>query len=263
MKYIDVVGKNIEEAIKQGLIELNTTEDNVEVTVLKQAGMFSKAKVRLTLINETQPIVEEKEHLSLTDIEKKLNEEKLVEEKLNEENKSNEEQNKEEIEENANPQVEANQSTEITTLAGKVLVDICAQISSNITIKETQKERVIVYEISGEGSDKLIGKGGQALEGLQLILNSINRHKEPQKPDVVVRIAEYEKMKESKLQKIAIDSANKAIEINNTVRLQTMNSYERRIVHAFLQQDDRVETESFGVEPYRYITVRPKVKKED
>ena len=84
MKYIDVVGKNIEEAIKQGLIELNTTEDNVEVTVLKRAGMFSKAKVRLTLINEAQPIVEEKEHLSLTDIEKKLDEEKsVVENKTN------------------------------------------------------------------------------------------------------------------------------------------------------------------------------------
>ena len=33
MKYIDVVGKSIEEAIKQGLNELNTSEDNVEVTV--------------------------------------------------------------------------------------------------------------------------------------------------------------------------------------------------------------------------------------
>ena len=258
MKYIDVVGKNIKEAIKQGLIELNTTEDNVEVTVLKQSGMFSKAKVRLTLINEAQPIVEVKEHLSLTDIEKKLDEEKSVVE-----NKTNEEQNKEEVEEKDVSQVEANQSTEITTLAGKVLADVCASISSSIVIKETQKERVVVYEISGEGSDKLIGKGGQALEGLQLILNSINRHKQAQMPYIVVRIAEYEKMKENKLQKIAIDSANKAIEINNTVRLQTMNSYERRIVHAFLQQDDRVETESFGVEPYRYITVRPKVKKED
>jgi len=251
MKYIDVVGKTIEEAIKEGLIELNTTEDNVEVTVLKQAGMFSKAKVRLTLINEVQEQKEETQKYSLSDIEKKLDEENEAKNILANEQKA---------EVNAVESVDSVDNLEITTTAGKILAEVCAKVSPKITIKETQKERVIVYEIQGEGSEKLIGKGGQALEALQLVLNSINRHKEPQLPYIVLRISEYEKMKESRLQKIAVDSANKAIEINNTVRLETMNSYERRIVHSFLQQDDRVETESFGVEPYRYITVRPKNK---
>lgn len=234
MKYIDIQDKTIESAIAKGVEELGTTAENVEVTILKQPGMFSKAKVRLTVIEEnltapkSQPVVEEKKE--------------------------------EAPQQTPQAEVAPAQNTEITTPAGEVLAKICKEINPQIVISETKKDRIVIYEISGQGSEALIGKGGQGIDSLQIVLNSINRHKQDGASHIVLRIAEYEKTKEAKLHRLATESADKAVEINNTVRLPIMNSYERRIVHSFLQNDDRVITESFGVEPYRYTTVRPKDK---
>lgn len=240
MKFIDVQDKTIESAIEKGVLELGTTAENVEVTILKQPGMFSKAKVRLTIIEENmaKPSAEETMEAS-PEIEETLSEEVLTQ--------------------NADVSTPA-QDIEVSTPAGEILAKICKMINPNITISETQKDHIVIYEIAGQGSENLIGKGGAGIDSLQIVLNSINRRKQENASHIVIRIDEYEKTKEEKLHKLAVESANKAIEINNTVRLPIMNSYERRIVHSFLQDDDRVITESFGVEPYRYTTVRPKDK---
>ena len=37
-----------------------------------------------------------------------------------------------------------------------------------------------------------------------------------------------------------------------------MNSYERRIIHTTLAEDNRVRTESEGEEPNRYVVIKPK-----
>ena len=37
-----------------------------------------------------------------------------------------------------------------------------------------------------------------------------------------------------------------------------MNSYERRIIHNALTRNNKVYTESEGVEPNRYVIIKPK-----
>ena len=49
---IESTGKNLDEAIKNGLAELNVTLDDVDVEIIESGGWFKKAKVRLTVIEE-------------------------------------------------------------------------------------------------------------------------------------------------------------------------------------------------------------------
>jgi len=49
MKVQEFAAKTVDAAIEQGLAELKTTRDNVEIEVLNAGGLFSKAKVRLTV----------------------------------------------------------------------------------------------------------------------------------------------------------------------------------------------------------------------
>lgn len=48
-KSIEIEASTVDEATKQGLEELQVDIDDVEVEVLKEGGLFSKAKVRLTV----------------------------------------------------------------------------------------------------------------------------------------------------------------------------------------------------------------------
>lgn len=49
MKSIETQGKTADQAIEIGLYKLGVTRDDVQIEILEQAGLFNKAKVRLTV----------------------------------------------------------------------------------------------------------------------------------------------------------------------------------------------------------------------
>ncbi len=49
MKSLETEGKTVDQAIEIGLYKLGVTRDQVKINILEQAGLFNKAKVRLTL----------------------------------------------------------------------------------------------------------------------------------------------------------------------------------------------------------------------
>ena len=50
MKSIEVQGKTVDQAIEIGLYKLEAKREDVKIAILEEAGLFTKAKVRLTLI---------------------------------------------------------------------------------------------------------------------------------------------------------------------------------------------------------------------
>lgn len=54
MDSIEVTAKKVDEAIKEGLKQLEATIDDVDVSVLDSGGFFRKAKIRMTLCAEVQ-----------------------------------------------------------------------------------------------------------------------------------------------------------------------------------------------------------------
>ncbi len=54
MKSIETQGKTADQAIEIGLYKLGVTRDDVKIDILEQAGLFNKARVRLSL-NTTSP----------------------------------------------------------------------------------------------------------------------------------------------------------------------------------------------------------------
>lgn len=49
MKSIETQGKTVDQAIEIGLYKLGATRDDVKIDILEQAGLFNKARVRLSL----------------------------------------------------------------------------------------------------------------------------------------------------------------------------------------------------------------------
>ena len=60
------------------------------------------------------------------------------------------------------------------------------------------------------------------------------------------------------LEQLAERLAAKVIRTGKYVRLEPMNPYERKIIHATLQQNPEIITRSEGEEPYRRVIIELK-----
>ena len=116
-------------------------------------------------------------------------------------------------------------------------------------------------ELSGDDLGILIGKRGQTLDSLQQLVSlSINKG---QAPYVAISIdtGEYRKKRRETLETLAKSIARKARGTKRSVTLEPMTPYERRIIHAVLQNERDISTYSQGKEPFRSVVVTPKGSK--
>lgn len=95
------------------------------------------------------------------------------------------------------------------------------------------------------------------LESIQLLLNlAINKNKSKEN-HLKVRIdtENYRERRKETLERLAYSVAKKVKYERNTIKLEPMTSYERRIIHSALQNNKYVVTKSEGEEPNRRIVV--------
>ena len=75
-------------------------------------------------------------------------------------------------------------------------------------------------------------------------------------------VEEYKEKQQANLERLAKRVAKEVAISKIAANLDPMNSYERRIVHNALNENKKVYTESEGVEPNRYVVIKPKEEKE-
>ncbi len=205
MKSIETQGKTVDQAIELGLYKLGLTRDQVKITILEQAGLFNKARVKLSVGESSES------------------------------------------------------ETTLKTLAEELLAKMGLEIIVSV---EEQADKFLV-EVGGEDAAILIGKRGESMDGFQFLLNALfnkgKKHEEYKR--VVVDSNNYKSRREDTLKILAERTAARAVRENQDIRLEPMSANERRIIHAALASSDRVETESKGNEPNRYVVIKLKNKK--
>jgi spoIIIJ-associated protein len=83
----------------------------------------------------------------------------------------------------------------------------------------------------------LIGHNGETLEDLQFLLNRILQSTDRSAPRVQVDIAHWRAMRDDKLRQRVKQIAETVRLTGRPVKLEPMNSYDRRIVHNTLKDD--------------------------
>jgi len=133
---------------------------------------------------------------------------------------------------------------------------------------EENKDGVFV-SIDTEDAGKLIGKNGETLAALQLIVNQIvsKTRKEAagdKKADddippkrVIIDISNWRRSKEEELAHKARLWAEKVKETNEPLELESMPSWQRRVVHVVIQETEGVDSESFGEGLDRHLVISP------
>jgi spoIIIJ-associated protein len=109
-----------------------------------------------------------------------------------------------------------------------------------------------------EESGILIGYHGEILEALQLVLSLMVSRKLDRFVRISVEVGDYKKNRSEYLEKLAMQTKERVLEENRPHTLSSLKSWERRIVHMILQQDDQVISESMGEGRDRVLVVKPR-----
>ena len=134
---------------------------------------------------------------------------------------------------------------EITDLMG---------ISCNFEIQK--REEYIKVNIVSDSSSILIGKNGKTMSSLQYLLKQSIQSKIPAKINIIIDTNDYRETKEKNIEKLAIRLAKEVRKTKVDVKMDSMNSYERRIVHNKLSGFKGITTESIGEEPNRCVVIK-------
>ena len=116
-----------------------------------------------------------------------------------------------------------------------------------------------IIKISGDDAGTLIGHHGETLDALQYLSNlAVNRQNEingEDSPKITVDVEGYRARREDTLRALAKRTADKVLRYRRNIALEPMTPYERRIVHACLQDVRGVTTSSTGSDEDRRVVI--------
>jgi spoIIIJ-associated protein len=120
-----------------------------------------------------------------------------------------------------------------------------------------ERDGNIYIEMDSPDSGIIIGKQGKTLDAIQFLINLLIEQKLRHGRRIMLDISGYRDRREKRLTRLARMIADKVSKSNQSVALDYMNPYERRIIHLALEEDARVYTKSEGNGLYKRVRVIP------
>lgn len=215
-------GKNEKEAIENAASDLGLERDQFDVEIIESQknGLFKKGyvKIRVHTVDTVASVTEtEKTPLMFADV-----------------------QPKDDFEKNLVSFIE----TTITKMGYDVSVDVMFREDKKLGIK-----------LNSKSSSILIGRKGKNLDALQILANVYAGRLGREDIRVILDTENYRIRREESLVRLAYTTADRVRTSHNSILLEPMNPYERRLIHTTLNDIGDVETKSEGDGLYKQVRV--------
>ena len=161
-----------------------------------------------------------------------------------------------EYEEENSYHMEVVKKTEIEEYINEFLTKITTEMGVNARIEITEEEGVFTAKMFSNNNSILIGKDGRTLKSLQVLLRQSLSNQIKFNVKINLDASNYKVKKEKFFERDIKNIINEVMRSKDEVKLDPMNSYQRRIVHSVASEYYNIETESFGEEPERYVVIR-------
>lgn len=128
-------------------------------------------------------------------------------------------------------------------------------------IEKRVRDNVVEYSIDADDfNGVLIGKNSRHLIALQTLISSIiNKYYEEDEQMIVkVDVGGYRQRRESHLERMAVEFGKQVSKTKQVIKLDNLNSYERKIIHDKLSTWKDVTTHSEGEGNERVLFIEPK-----
>ncbi len=142
----------------------------------------------------------------------------------------------------------------------EITVDVLQHILRYMNIPATVQVRStnpLTLNIHGihENLGLLIGRRGETLAALQLLVSLIVGHRTKHRMRIIIDAENYRQRREENLRSLALRVAQQVRNYRRSIALEAMPPHERRIVHIALSESKDISTESIGEGEARRVVI--------
>lgn len=146
--------------------------------------------------------------------------------------------------------------SDVLEFSKKLIKSITSGLGLEVQIESQRKENYLKITLHSENNAILIGKNGRTLQAIQLIVRQSIYNKTRIYANIILDVENYKEKREKSIEYLAKKLAKEVEETKIDVKMDSMNSYERRIVHNILSNNKNITTTSEGEEPNRYVVIK-------
>ena len=157
-----------------------------------------------------------------------------------------------------NVKIEVINYNDIVDFIKENIIEITKLMGMTANLEVRRRDDNITIKIFSDHNAVLIGKNGSTIEALQTIIRQIVHNETKEFIGVILDVENYKEKRVKNLEYLAKKVAREVRDTKVETKLDSMNSYERRIIHSTLSDNKYVYTESVGEEPNRCVVVKPK-----
>ncbi len=154
--------------------------------------------------------------------------------------------------ENTNKKLTAKELKEAEKIIEKLFTLL--EVDGSFNLSQTDETLEVAMETKDTGI--IIGYHGEALESLQLILSLMLTKNVGSFVRVSIEVDGYKKNRTEYLEKLAMQVKERVLSEDKEQVLSSLKSWERRIIHMFLQNDSEVTSESAGEGKDRVLIIK-------
>ena len=155
-------------------------------------------------------------------------------------------------------EIEVIEKREVVKFIKEYTYNLLKDIGFNANIEVRKNKDIPTYTIYSDNDSLLIGKNGKNLQALSKIISQVITKEIGKSFKFMLDVNDYKEKREKNLERIAKKIAREVKETKVEAKLDSMNSYERRIIHNVLANHKYVYTESIGEEPNIAVVIKPK-----
>lgn len=148
-------------------------------------------------------------------------------------------------------------------LVGKFVRGVVERFGYDATTTTRVEDDRLYIDVAGEDLGLLIGPRGSTLDALQELARTVvQRRGDERALRVVVDVAGFRARRAAALEEFTRRRAAEVLETGIPEALEPMSAADRKIVHDTVSSIEGLETGSEGVEPERYVVIRPAARGE-
>lgn len=155
-------------------------------------------------------------------------------------------------------EIEIIKKEDIITFIKEFLLDLTKNMGLDVKIESKTGKDNLIITLHSDNNNILIGKNGRTLEALNVIIKQAIKKEIGVNFKFLLDVGEYKIKQQKNIERLAKQIAREVARTKVEVKMDSMNSYERRLVHNILNDSEKVYTESEGEEPNRYVVIKPR-----
>ena len=153
-------------------------------------------------------------------------------------------------------EVTVTKKSDINEYVKDTILKLVKDMGFDPQIESKVRDGILNITIHSDNNKVLIGRDGRNMQALSTIVKQIVQNEIGVYYKFNLDVGEYKLKQQKRLEMMAKKIAKEVAKSKVEVKLDPMNSYERRVIHNILNDDRYVYTESTGVEPNRCVVIK-------